>query len=362
MIDYTPLEVTELGPEAQRALGSPAGKMMAARGMAPLANPIDLLSVLYNLCVDRDEKINGAARGSAESLPQNILEGALADPNLDPRVIDYFIFKADCKKELMEIVVLNQTTADNTIARLGRIADKKLVDLIATNEERILRDPDIIAALYNNKKARMSTVDRVVELAVRHEMKVPGINAWEEVSRAVLQAHKSDEPKMEAAAMDAIFGNVVVGGDDDDAVPTDQVEAEMSIRDMTIPMKIRLALIGNKFQRSQLIRDPKKIVAVAVIKSPSVKEMEAAKYASSNAICEEVIAYISNRKDWTKNYTIKTSLVSNPKCPLPSAMRFLPHLRVKELNGIARSRNVPSALSAQAKKLKMARSGGGSKR
>jgi hypothetical protein len=360
MIEYTQLEVSELGPEAQRALGSPAGKMMAARGMAPLANPIDLVSVLYNLCQERDEKINGAARESAKTLPQNILEGALADPSLDPRVIDYFIFKADCKKELMEIVVLNQTTADNTIARLGRLADKKLVDLIATNEERILRDPDIIAALYKNTKARMSTVDRVVELAVRQELKVPGIPAWEEVSRAVLQAHKSDEPKLEAEVMDAMFGNVVLDGDDD-AIPVDQAQAEISIRDMTIPMKIRLAMVGNKFQRSQLIRDPKKIVAIAVIKSPSVKEMEAAKYASSNAICEDVISYISNRKDWTKIYSIKTSLVSNPKCPLPSAMRLLPHLRAKDLAGIARSRNIPSALSAQAKKLKAARSGSGKK-
>jgi hypothetical protein len=361
MMEYTSLEVAELGPEAQRALGSPAGKMMAARGMAPLANPIDLLSVLYNLCQDRDEKIHVAARASAKTLPLNILEGVLADPRLDPRVIDYFIFKADCKDKLMEIVVLNQTTADQTIARLAARADKKLVDLIATNEERILREPDIIAALYKNTKARMSTVDRVVELAVRHDMKVHGIPAWEEVSRAVLQAQKAEEPKLAADVMDAIFGGAVIDGDDD-AVPENQLEAEMSIRDMTIPMKIRLAMIGNKFQRSQLIRDPKKMVALAVIKAPSVKEMEAAKYASSNAICEDVIAYIANRKDWTKIYNIKTSLVCNPKCPLPAAMRLLPHLRAKDIAGIARSRNVPSALTAQAKKLKLARSGGGSKK
>jgi hypothetical protein len=360
MMEYTLLEVAELGPEAQRALASPAVKMMAARGMAPLSNPIDLLSVLYQLCNDRDQNIGGSARESAKTLPQNILEGALADARLDPRVIDYFVFKADCKEALVEIVVLNQRTADETIARLASRANQKQVDLIATNEQRILRHPDIIAALYKNTKARMSTVDRVVELAVRHEMKVHGIPAWEEVSRAVLQQQKSEEPKLAPEVMDKIFGSAVMGGDDDE-VPLDQEQAEISIRDMTIPMKIRLAMIGNKFQRSQLIRDPKKMVALAVIKSPSVKEMEAAKYASSNAICEDVIAYIAMRKDWTKIYSIKQSLVSNPKCPLPAAMRLLPHLRAKDIAGVARSRSIPSALTAQAKKLKAARSGGGSK-
>jgi hypothetical protein len=358
-MEHTQLDVSLLSADAQRALGSAPGRMMAARGMAPLANPIDLTSVLYQLCLDGDEKVSGAARESAKGLPQNILAGALAGPGLDPRVIDYFIRKADCREELFEVVILNQESDDETIARLASQADQKQVDLIATNEQRILRHPDIIAALYKNTKARMSTVDRVVELAVRNEIKVSGIPAWEEVSRAVLQAEKSEEPKMDAARMDEIFGKANVGGDDD-AMPSE--EAEMSLRDMTIPMKIRLAMVGNKFQRSQLIRDPKKMVALAVIKSPSVKEQEAQKYASNNAICEDVIAYIAGRKDWTKIYSIKTSLVTNPKCPLPAAMRLLPHLRAKDVDSVARSRGIPSALAAQAKKLKAARSGGGRKK
>ncbi len=358
MMDYTLLETDALNPDAQRALGSPAAKMMAARGMAPLANPIDLLSVLYQLSQDRDLKISQPARESAKTLPKNILEGALALADLDPRVIDFFAFRAECKDEIMEVVILNQVTADETVARLGKNANAKQVDLIATNEQRLLRHPEIIASLYKNKKARMSTVDRVVELAVRHEIKVSGIPAWEEVSRAVLQSEKLDEPKLDAAVMDAMFSGSMYGVDDD-SMPDDQQDAEIRLRDMTTPMKIRLAMVGNKFQRSQLIRDPKKMVAMAAIKSPSVKEMEAAKYAGSNAICEDVIAYIANRKDWTKIYSIKQSLVSNPKCPLPAAMRLLPHLRAKDIAGIARSRSIPSALCAQAKKLKAARSGGG---
>ena len=357
-MDYTPLDLNSLSAEAQRALGSGPGKMMAARGMAPLANPVDLLSVLYQLCIDADPKLADAARGSAKALPAKILTGALAEVSLDPRVIDFFIRQADAGAALVETVILNKNTADETIARLAAGADSRLVDVIADNSLRVLRHPEIIAALYTNKNARMSTVDRVVELAVRNDVKVPGIAAWDEVCVAVLQASRGEEPKMDHAAMDALFERVAPDSADEDADVDIDVPAEkqeLQIRDMTIPMKIRLAMMGNKFQRNQLIKDPKKIVALAVIKSPSVKENEAAKYASNNAICEDVIGYIANKKDWTKLYHVKQALVANPKCPLPAAMRLLPHLRAKDLQALARSRNVPSALSAQAKKLTAAR-------
>lgn len=358
-MEHSLLDPNTLSSDAQRALGPGPAKMMAARGMAPLANPVDLVSVLYQLCLDSDAKISGPAAESARGLPKNILAGALADASLDPRVIDYFANNAACRVDLLETVILNQATADQTVADIAALADQKQVDLIAENEQRVLRHPEIIAAMYKNTMARMSTVDRVVELAVRNAIKVPGIPAWDEVSRSVLQASKSDEPPMEAAVMDALFEKAAPAPDaDDDALPENQEAAEISIRDMTIPMKIRLAMMGNKFQRSQLIRDPKKMVALAVIKAPSVKENEAAKYASNTSLCEDVIAYIATRKDWTKLYNIKMSLVNNPKCPLPAAMRLLPHLRPKDLMALKRSRSVPSALAAQARKLSAARSGG----
>jgi hypothetical protein len=356
-MEYGTLDMSTLSAEAQRALGSGPGKMMAARGMAPLSNPVDLLSVLYQLCQDPDAKLATAALSSARTLPKNILASALAASHLDPRVIDFFIHKADCRADLLETVVLNQRTSDETVATLAAIADKKQLDLIAENSQRVLRHPEIISALYVNKNARMSTVDRVVELAVRNNVRAPGIPAWDEISASMLHAAKADEPQMDEATMDALFEKAAPESVDEDAPTEKAEEQELQLRDMTVPMKIRLAMMGNKFQRAQLIKDPKKIVAMAVIKSPSVKENEAAKYASNNAICEDVIGYIANKKDWTKLYHIKQALVTNPKCPLPSAMRLLPHLRAKDLQALARSRNVPTALAAQARKLSQVRGG-----
>jgi len=360
-MEYKLLDIASLSPEAQRALSSGSAKMMAARGMAPLANPVDLLSVLYQLCVEVNDKIQPAAQKSAQGLPVAILSGGLADARLDSQVIDYFCTHADCRKELLDIVILNGNSADETIAGIAAIANEAQIDLIAENQLRILRSPDLIAAIYTNKRARMSTVDRVVEIAVREGVKVPAIPVWDELVRAVLQiAEEKNENEVtpseaEVTASDCVFQELLPEGDDD--APILQ-ETEVALRDMSIPAKIRLAMMGNKFQRGQLIRDPKKLVALAVIKAPSVKENEASQYASNNSLCEDVVAYIAAKKEWTKLYNIKLALVNNPKCPLPAAMRLLPHLRAKDLRAMARSRSIPSALAAQARKLSNARLGG----
>ncbi|MBT8494211.1 MAG: hypothetical protein KJO07_14235, partial [Deltaproteobacteria bacterium] len=93
------------------------------------------------------------------------------------------------------------------------------------------------------------------------------------------------------------------------------------------------------------------------IRSPGVKESEALKYAGNNSLHEDVLAYIARQREWTKSYPIKANLVRNAKVPLALSMRLMPHLREKDLRQLAKSKNIPSALSAQARKLVMSRSG-----
>ncbi len=363
-MEYSLLDKASLSDDAQRVLSSGASKMMAARGMAPLANPADLVSVLYQLCQDGEEETKSAAQKSSKGLPKTILAGALADTSLDPRVIDYFIQHADCRAELVNIVALNSASADSTIVVLAKVAKEKSIEIIAQNQERLMRHPAIISAIYTNPKARMSTVDRIVEFAVRQQLKVPGIPAWDEVSRAVLHEGAKEGAKEEPAiaevqeADDFFLALLPEEGADLTREEPLSEEIEVAIRDMSIPAKLRLAMLGNKSQRNQLIRDPKKMVALAAIKSPGMKEMEVAEHAGNKALCDDVIAYIANKKEWTTNRKIRTALVKNPKCPLPVAMRLLPFLRANELSQMARSRGIPSALAAQARKLSNARRGG----
>src|SRR5262249_53692629 len=149
------------------------------------------------------------------------------------------------------------------------------VDQIAQNEQRLLRHPEIIAAMYMNRRARMSTIDRVVELAVRSSVRVPGLAAWDEVARALTGAPPA------SAEADAMFAAMAVEaarddsalttGDAEQALPEDDVSVagpagdDEEERRLTIPMKIRLATLGDAFERARRIRDPNRIVALAAI-------------------------------------------------------------------------------------------------
>jgi len=125
--------------------------------------------------------------------------------------------------------------------------------------------------------------------------------------------------------------------------------------------KIRLATIGNAYCRSVLIRDSNRLVAMSVVRSPAITDGEIVAAAANRAVCDDVIRFISNSREHTKDYAVKQALVNNPKCPLASSLRLLSFLRPDDLRAISRSRNIPGALATAAKKLLQTRekSGGG---
>jgi len=364
MIQLTPLDPTQLSAAAQRALGPGPGRGMAARGLLPLA-PADQVAVLYQLSLDGESTLAQSARATAASLPEKLLAGALAAPATDPRILDFFAQLIADKPAVFDAIALNPAVADQTIATLASRAGSREVDQIAHNEQRLLRHPEIIAAMYMNRRARMSTIDRVVELAVRNNVRVPGLAAWEEVARALTGAPPA------SAESDAMFAAMAAStGRDDSALTTGDVEQalpeeahvlppsaadEEDERTLTVPMKIRLATLGDAFERAKRIRDPVRMVAMAAIKSPGVTDMEAARYAGNQALAEDVIRYIAANRNWTKIYGVKVALCRNPKAPIAETARFLPFLRPKDLVNLSKSKSVPSAVAAQARKLIAAR-------
>jgi hypothetical protein len=366
MIQHTPLDPTQLSAAAQRALGPGPGRSMAARGLMPLA-PADQVAVLYQLSLDTESTLAQSSRATAASLPEKLLAGTLAAPNTDARILDFFAQLITDKPAVFDAIALNPSVADQTIATLAARAGSREVDQIAQNEQRLLRHPEIIAAMYMNRRARMSTIDRVVELAVRNSVRVPGLAAWDEVARALTGSPPvSAEADAMFAALAATAGrddSVLTTGDAEQALPEEEHAQpapdanEEDERKLTIPMKIRLATLGDAFERAKRIRDPVRMVAMAAIKSPGVTDIEAARYAGNQALAEDVIRYIAANRNWTKVYGVKVSLCRNPKAPIAETARFLPFLRQKDLVNLSKSKSVPSAVAAQARKLISQRGG-----
>jgi hypothetical protein len=376
MIEHTPLEASRLTPGMQKALGPGPARMMAARGMAPLS-PAEQISVLYQLAIDGDANLANAAKATASGLPDKLLAGALGDGSVDPRVLDLFALLVGEKPVAFDALVQNPAVADQTIAVLAQRCGGREIDRIAANEQRLLRHPEIISAMYLNKQARMSTVDRAIELAVRNNVRVPGLAAWDEIARA-LQTEKV-APSAEVDALFDIAADATTGDDshltqgdaeraraeDEDVnFERDVLEKtkDIPIDKLSIPGKIRLATLGNAFARGILIRDPVKIVSMAAIKSPAVTEFEAANYAGNANLSDDIMRYIASKREWTKLYGTKYALCRNPKTPITEAMRLMPFLREKDLIVLTKSKGVASAVVAQARKLMLQRRGGADKK
>jgi hypothetical protein len=119
---------------------------------------------------------------------------------------------------------------------------------------------------------------------------------------------------------------------------------------MTIAQRMGLAMKGSREERAILIRDPNKIVSVAVLSSPKVTEQEIESFAKMANVSDEILRIIGTTRAWSKSYTVALSLAKNPKTPVAISMNILARLNEKDLRGISSDRNVPEVLRITARK------------
>ena len=118
---------------------------------------------------------------------------------------------------------------------------------------------------------------------------------------------------------------------------------------MTVAQRIGLAMKGSREERAILIRDPNKLVSVAVLSSPKMSEPEVESIAKMASISEEILRIIANTRNWMKRYGIVVALARNPKTPVAISMNLLSRLTEKDVRAISTDRNVPEVLRITAR-------------
>ena len=121
------------------------------------------------------------------------------------------------------------------------------------------------------------------------------------------------------------------------------------IASMPVAQRIGLAMKGSREERAILIRDPNKIVAVAVLSSPKMTESEIEGIAKMASLSEEVLRIIANNRAWIKRYGVIVALARNPKTPVAISMNLLGRLSERDLRAISTDKNVPEALRITAR-------------
>jgi len=338
---------------------------MGAKGIAPGLKPHEAVTVIALLAESTDETISKPAQTTLEKLPAPLLMGAI-NPDLPPGVIDVLAPRYATNASVMERFLALPQILLETVANIAVRASEAVAELIAINEERMLQHPPIIEKLYLNKATRMSTADRLIELAVRNKVELTGIPAFKEAASAIadeLIPEPTAEPSfddLEFQKAEEIAKGIQIDPTTEDTHQIDNSTGEEVVVDkvkplyaqlasMSISNKIRRAQVGNGAERMILVRDPDRRVAVAAIKSPQAQESEVTRISASRNVCEDVLRAIAMDKEWTRNHQVKFNLVSNPRCPLTFAAKLLPLLREHELKAIAKSKNVGGAVANQAK-------------
>jgi len=168
------------------------------------------------------------------------------------------------------------------------------------------------------------------------------------------------ENEDEAAA--TAISEAVQAGTDDIAVPGDLLVEGATvprqnpslynlIAAMNVSQRIKLALRGNRDARTLLARDNNKVIRRCVLNNPMLSEEEIINIARDKNSTEEVLRVISTNGDWCKSYGVRRALATNPKTPLPLALKQLSTLLINDLGRIARSKDVPQAVVIQARKM-----------
>jgi hypothetical protein len=158
----------------------------------------------------------------------------------------------------------------------------------------------------------------------------------------------------------------VEAGEDQIAVPAEMLVEEPAppaaprpeatnlyhqILGMGTAAKIKLALRGNKDARLILVRDANKLIRRLVLMNPRISDAEVISVARNRSADEELLRLIAERREWMRNYQVRLALSTNPKTPLVIAMRQIGTLNERDLRALAKSKNVPAAVAAQARRL-----------
>jgi hypothetical protein len=119
---------------------------------------------------------------------------------------------------------------------------------------------------------------------------------------------------------------------------------------MSPAQRLARAMRGNREERAILIRDPNKIVAVAVLSSPKITDSEVENIAKMANVSEDVLRIIGRTRAWMKNYAIVSALTKNAKTPVAIALNLLPRLLEKDMKALTTDRNVPDVVRLAARK------------
>ena len=310
---------------------------------------------------------------------------AASDPKTSSEVLEYLVAPDNLRPKLLPALMENPSVPESKLAKLAISASREsieamlqsprvrasaaVLDSLRSNPYLKADEASAVAKLLDAGKApQPAPVDTSSEV---HESDVqpadsvdevaPGASASdeggeipEEVISAYLTEHaeeiaqEKDKPfhpvggvvdllgedffpvsenkEMTQIAVDATAGDAAKAASTARAkaaaaLPAQRDNSVQKINRLDVKGRIQLAMKGNKEERSILIRDGTKVVALAVLDAPKISDGEVERFALQKNVLEAVLRQIPLKRRFMKNYIVVRNLVSNPRTPLDLGFR-----------------------------------------
>jgi hypothetical protein len=344
-------------------------RMMAAEGALPL-KPEDLIDLLEVMSRDEVKDVSELATKTFSEMPAETLVPIVKARDASVGVLAWTL-QVHTDSKVLEACLQNTATPDEAIAKKAARLPEGLAELVVINQTRLLRHMPLLEAIETNpmlsrdQKRRLNELRETFSIGVTPEPEAepqpapsPEPAPAPPPVAAVEASGSAKAPEAEADAAKAAEENSVeISVEEAAAALTEDEKRDESkmteiqrLFSLRTGQKIKEALQGNSLARSFLIRDPNRLVALAVLGSPKITEAEVEGIAAMKNVNDEVLRKIGTNRDWTKKYTVVSSLVKNPRTPLPIAMGFISRLQPRDMKAISVDKNVPEAIRKSAQR------------
>jgi len=333
-------------------------RRFAAEGLLPL-DATDRLRALFAVLRDSDREIAAMADATFAVIPLDDLADFLLLADALPAEIDAIASRTD-DAVVLERVVRHRNVSDATLAALARTVGGTTQEALVVNHARLLRNPALIAAMFENPE--LTADSRRVLNEIKEEFFEKETRRRE--ARLVREKPAEPEPPIEIPPPSALEAEEEEEEEPDaPSAPTAETQEDSvgveelyyRIVAMTVPQRVKLALTGGREERRILIADGSRMVGLAVLRARGLNLTEVEGFCGMRHLDAEIFKKISTTRDWVRRPVIALALVKNPKVPLTVSLPLIKRLQMRDLRNIARDRNLPEAVRGMARKTYMDR-------
>ena len=327
-------------------------RQFAAQGVLPL-DVADQLRALFVALEDPDPAVAATARATFDEIAPDAIAEFLVGSDVTEAELDTVSSRTDDGVVLVR-VVQHRNVSDATLAKLARTVTGTPQEALIVNQFRLLRNPPLIDALFENPGLTMDGRRMLNELKEEFFEKA--------TRRKVAKTRRKEKPlEFETPVIDESpegDDDSGVGEEPQDETPgftPDREELYIRLMKLTVPEKVKLALTGNREERRFLLADGSKMVGLAVLRARGLTVTEVEGFCGMRHLDADIFLKIASKRDWVRRPLIALALVKNPKVPLTITLPLVKRLPIRELRNISRDRNLPEAVRAQGRKIYMER-------